>query len=145
METLTIEQIRSELNSTVYSGETYKRIFALNNELRDRLIPTEAIPYNVEGYEERQVKPTDFEVGDLMANHGYICKVDEILRFPNDKDQEYYGDTFVFKCTYVCGDLLRSEGGFFTFLESANNGCDRGYRSHEQGNKLKRWHKLFKI
>jgi len=141
---LTIAQIKTELKETVYSNETYKRIFNLNNELRDRLLPTEEVEYNVQGYEERQVDPAEFEVGDLMASHGYICKVDEILRFPNDRDQEYYGDTFVFLCTYVCGDL-DGVGGFNYFIESTNNGCDRGYRSHEQGNRLAKWHKLFKI
>lgn len=144
MKTLTVEQIKSELNNTVYSGETYKRIFALNNELRDRLLPSKEIEYNAEGYTERQVEPSDFKVGDLMASHGYICKVDEILKFPNERDQEFYGDTFVFLCTYVCGDLNGS-GSFKYFIESTNNGCDTGYRSHEQGNKLAKWHKLFKV
>ena len=86
---------------------------------------------------ETRVNPEDLQIGDILSSHGYIAKIDQIFSSYDERTEKI---CYVMKCAYIAGDLDM----FNYFLESINNGCDQGYRSHEQGNDRATWFKVEK-
>lgn len=126
--------LRAELAEQEEAEASCYVTFPIKAKISDLLRPTVEVEKFYGEWSESRIEPDDLAVGDLMASHGYICKIESVNVWPTDGELPVY----VFKCSYVAGSL----SDFKWMIGSINNGCDRGHLSHEQGNRLAKWNKV---
>lgn len=75
--------------------------------------------------------PSLITSGMFIFQHGYIGKVVKVDRYESDNkvDEPF---VYVVRMAYVSGDLSMH----WYFLDSINNGCNKGHLSSQQGNRL---------
>lgn len=113
----------------------WEKLYTMRSLLADRLTVTEAVEMGT--WETISVDPETLKEGDHLMSHGFVGKIDQIRVVKRANELHCY----CIYLTYVEGDLNM----FKYFIESINNGCDKGYRAYAQGNKLAEWHKATRI
>jgi hypothetical protein len=110
----------------------WKELFALQQAKADLLRPLLGNPRkHIDEQGEYQVISA-FNVGDILAYHDVLIKVDEISVHPGTNNEL---PVYVLSCTYIAGSL----DFFHQYTNAINNGTGRGYRLHVQSNDHKKW------